>query len=321
LKLNRESAIGWIAGSITFFVMFSTAKMIMDDSKKSQTASEVKESQQGTMECGDPPIPGKVVFHSHLLEEISKEAVLRLKNLTEYSRYILFSFPAGESLKDVKNTAPAFGMFLSPGMEKEVRVPVGTYALTIFTAPTMRPWCGPKVGFLDSVPIIVRQVLIIGREETVILSLEDDGSESPYGGRIVLRSEPLPETRLVRTDEGKMLLRRAKDGLFWTYGAVEGMPSVFIVDTGASATVIPRSWALRWWGRYRCRGEETFRTLGGRVKGCRIRVKSLEVGPFRFVGAEVYVVDTEEFPVLGNDILHHLSIRTNGDTMEISSPS
>lgn len=95
---------------------------------------------------------------------------------------------------------------------------------------------------------------------------------------------------LSRAVQARGNYRRAPDGLFYVDAMANGVPVLFLVDTGANSIVLTASDALRAGVVLGDSNRELAATAGGMVPMNRGRLASLAAGPARREGVEVAVV-------------------------------
>lgn len=104
-----------------------------------------------------------------------------------------------------------------------------------------------------------------------------------------LRTELVPGTAMV-AGERAMAIRRAADGHFYMEARVNGVPVRFMVDTGASATILdPRDAERAGFSSRRLSFYERFRTANGTVSAAPITVSRLDFGPVAFSDVRMFV--------------------------------
>lgn len=104
-----------------------------------------------------------------------------------------------------------------------------------------------------------------------------------------------------RSGARSLAVRRADDGHFYIRAEVNGTPIRFLVDTGATTTVLgPRDAARVGMNVGGLAFTQSFRTANGMVRGAPVRLKTLAIGPltFRDVRASVNEVPRGA-PLLG----------------------
>jgi aspartyl protease family protein len=111
---------------------------------------------------------------------------------------------------------------------------------------------------------------------------------------------------------GVIELKRAPDGHFHWPGQLNGVDVVFMVDTGATSTAIPRALAEEL--KLREEGSVTSSTAGGVVNGTWSRADlALQGGP-RVERLRVTVLPRLDAPLLGMDVLSKMRF-TQSDGM------
>jgi aspartyl protease family protein len=97
-----------------------------------------------------------------------------------------------------------------------------------------------------------------------------------------IAGEIVPATT-IRTGPRSFAVRRADDGHFYIRAEINGTSIRFLVDTGASTTVLgPRDAARIGIDPARLSFTQLFRTANGLVRGAPVTLPSLTIGPVRF---------------------------------------
>lgn len=111
-------------------------------------------------------------------------------------------------------------------------------------------------------------------------------------------------------------LARAGDGHFHIDGAIQGTPTRFLIDTGASTVSISDDLAAR--AGVACQTPSTFRTANGLVDGCTARVNELDFGPFRVENVTVAVLpNLTSDALLGMNALRRVRLEQVGDKLRL----
>jgi aspartyl protease family protein len=122
----------------------------------------------------------------------------------------------------------------------------------------------------------------------------------------------------ISEDAGSMRFNAAADGHFYVRGQADGHGIDFLVDTGASTTVLSREDAEAAGIRVaELRFDRAVETANGRVRAALAVVESLEVAGKRFVREPVFVLDNaSRISVLGLSTLRKFrSYEITGDTL------
>jgi aspartyl protease family protein len=116
---------------------------------------------------------------------------------------------------------------------------------------------------------------------------------------------------------GAIELRRAPDGHFHWPGQLNGQDVVFMVDTGATSTAIPRQLADEL--KLRDEGSVMSSTAGGVVSGTWTRADlTLEGGP-RVERLRVTVLPRLDAPLLGMDVLSKMRFTQSDGVLRLQA--
>lgn len=123
------------------------------------------------------------------------------------------------------------------------------------------------------------------------------------------------------TNAGAYSVPRSGNGHFYIPGAVNNSPAVFLVDTGASMTVISNSLAVRA-GITQCTKREFMTAMGVDPDACVATVARLEFGTFYMLDTEVGISKnlTGE-ALLGMSALKNLRMIQIGDKLLLENPN
>ncbi len=118
--------------------------------------------------------------------------------------------------------------------------------------------------------------------------------------------------------EGVISVRRGDNGGYNLNGSANGVPVVFLLDTGASRTTISGRVAYQL-GVRSCDANILMATANGLVGSCRINLPRLTVDRFQFSNVDVNVaLSMEQDALLGNDLLTRFKIEQQGGVMVLS---
>jgi aspartyl protease family protein len=111
-------------------------------------------------------------------------------------------------------------------------------------------------------------------------------------------------------------VRKSADGHFYVSGFLNGFPTVFLVDTGASKTAVGISIARN--AGIRAGLTSQAQTANGLSSVASSSGNQINVGPFGFASADVIVTVNQSLPnmaLLGMDILKQFQLHQTQDTL------
>jgi len=107
------------------------------------------------------------------------------------------------------------------------------------------------------------------------------------------------------------IIPRASDGHFYIAGSVNGFPVVFMVDTGASISVLPAKFVRN--AGIRAGRMVYANTAAGQSRAGLSQGNVLLLGPYKPADVKVGVNDKLDTPLLGMDVLNRFQItQSNG---------
>ena len=122
-----------------------------------------------------------------------------------------------------------------------------------------------------------------------------------------------------RLDKGTYLVPRAADGHYYISGTVNGFPVVFLVDTGASYTVIPLQLAKN--AGIRAGKQVVAATANGEAALWLSTANIVGLGPFTVKNSIVAVAQRLQSPLLGVDLLNKFQVTYANGYMILRVPS
>ena len=126
------------------------------------------------------------------------------------------------------------------------------------------------------------------------------------------------EAARFQVNAGRILLQRGPDGHFHWRGEVNGVPTEFLVDTGATSTALPQALAEQ--AGLEREGTVQSQTAGGVVRGYRARADIALVGGVSAVRLPVTVLPDLAGPLLGMDLLGKLRFSQHDGVLSIEQP-
>lgn len=109
-------------------------------------------------------------------------------------------------------------------------------------------------------------------------------------------------------------------GQFFTSGEVNGNSMRFLVDTGASSVVLPRSFAVRAGVALGNAQSVGVSTANGRVRAGKVMLNTVRVGGVTANMVEAIVMEDAQLPValLGMSFLKRTTMKNEGDRLTLS---
>lgn len=117
-------------------------------------------------------------------------------------------------------------------------------------------------------------------------------------------------------ENGVLVIPQRGSGHYFVNGSVNGKAMTFVVDTGASSVVLPRSAAMMA-GVY-CRDKVLMQTVGGTASGCAGVAARLKFGPFLIRDVPVMIAPDLSQPLLGMNVLQQFRIEQENGEMRLS---
>lgn len=228
-------------------------------------------------------------------------------------------YPVVAYLTDLSSGARVMGMSITSGSAAQASVPVGRYGLFFFVGSS---WCNDQIGFEDGHRVNINGGLDIQSGKTSVLTLTPNGSEAPEKFHISLSqrlpqvaepAQPAPEVR----GQGFLDISQRPDGHYYIAGFVNGMPLVFLLDTGATLTSLSRDMASKA-GISSCTAR-TFNTANGSVEGCVAKVPEFSFGNFVMRDFEVAIMpNMTNDALLGMNVLRLFQMEQQNGVMRIA---
>jgi clan AA aspartic protease (TIGR02281 family) len=228
-------------------------------------------------------------------------------------------YPVVAYLTDLGTGQRILGVSVPAGKTAQTSVPVGHYGLYFFAGSV---WCNDQIGFEDGSKVNIQGGVDVQSGRTSVLSLSPSAPTGPEKFRISM-SQRLPEApRPVQPapevgGQGFVDLAQRPDGHYYASGNVNGMPMVFMLDTGATLTSLSQEMASKS-GISSC-AARTFNTANGTVQGCVAKAPKIQIGSFILRDFEVAIMpNLPGGALLGMNVLRLFRLEQQGGVMRIS---
>jgi aspartyl protease family protein len=135
-----------------------------------------------------------------------------------------------------------------------------------------------------------------------------------YFGMDALVKPRVANVTIATDNGGEIVIPRSRNGHYYVAGAINGQPTTFMVDTGASTIAIDPSVARA--AKLPKGLPATFNTASGQAQSEFVTNQSVSVGGFQFGDLRIAVIDgVGEYGLLGQNVLRHLEVIQSGDQM------
>ena len=210
---------------------------------------------------------------------------------------------------------PLHSVLVRAGNSVTVTVPSGAYELMFSTGSI---WCSLDVGFRDGQVIKLDKGFELKPQMPVELSLQSTGAKAAdfqvFAGRPPEPGVEPPAAQSVSA--GVVELRQNPDGHFYIEGSINGAPLRFLVDTGASITMLTKAAAAHV-DLSECRAGKSS-TANGVVDVCVGTIPEMRIGPYIVNNSLAAANPNGETNLLGMNVLGQFQISTENGVMRLS---
>lgn len=306
-----KHVFAWVLVAILFWAMFH---YLMPLNQGSLQPAESNFSPLHVLQNCEPSPPHGAV-HLYQPATMRRSDVLysgiEIRNNYDYPMVIL--------LTDVSNDRRLLAASVVSGNLMQLSVPVGQYGMQILVGTE---WCNLEKGFSDGATISVADGITVNSGATTYMQFDGE-SLRPIRLALAYRvvapdhlqsKEPLLEI----IDSGKLELRQAQNGHYFSSGSINGAAVTFIIDTGATVVSISSAIAARA-NIQKCISRKVS-TANGTVDACLASAEELTFGSFRFTAIDVLVMpDMPVDALLGMNVLRNFRIEQADKTMRITA--
>ncbi|MEI2769152.1 MAG: retropepsin-like aspartic protease [Nitrosomonas sp.] len=221
-------------------------------------------------------------------------------------------------LFDQTSTKRLLALSIATGHSNQAAVPVGQYGMQVLLGTS---WCNLETGFSDGVTVTVEGGISVNAGATTSMQFSGSGIR-PVQLELAYNALPIDLQNLEQPLEvmgiGKLDLQQTREGHYFSSGAVNGVPVVFLIDTGATTVAISKQIASRV-GIQKCIPQQ-MATANGIVNACKTIVPEITFGEFRLTNVEVMVMpNLPGNPLLGMNVLRNFHIEQIDQIMRISA--
>ncbi|GKS70078.1 clan AA aspartic protease, TIGR02281 family [Nitrosomonas sp. PY1] len=300
----------WVFIGLVFLVIFQRYQSLLE--LNSQTAQYADSKKLIPQACGLLPPNGATYLFDPLA--INRTDVLysglRIENKHDH--------PMVAILFDSANAKKLLALSIATGNSSQIAVPVGQYGMQVLLGSS---WCNLETGFSDGATVTVEGGISVNADATTSMQFSGSGIRPV---RLDLAYNMLPidlqhlEQPLEVIGNGKLDLQQTRDGHYFSSGTVNGVPVVFMIDTGATVVSVSAEIASRA-GIQKCTNQK-MTTANGIVSACKAIVPEVTFGEFRLTNVEVMVMpNLPGNPLLGMNVLRNFHLEQVDRTMRIST--
>lgn len=113
-----------------------------------------------------------------------------------------------------------------------------------------------------------------------------------------------------------LILRQQYNGHYFVDAAINNVPLVFAIDTGASLVTLPERVASS--AGIKCEAVTFMETVNGRAKACTCVIAMLKLGDFSMTDVKCVIAPNLSQALLGNNVLSRFKIRQHNGEMRIT---
>jgi len=214
-----------------------------------------------------------------------------------------------------KSIKPLYAVFLKAKQKAALEVASGRYEL-LFIAGTQ--WCNAKSGYADGQMVKLDHTFSVQAGNPMQLSLQSRGSGA-LDFQVFMQdvSSGNADTPVMQIESNGVLeLRVQPDGHYYADSTVDGVPIRFVIDTGATVTMLGKP-AM---GKVQLNNCTMARvnTANGIIDACFGTVRELRIGPHVIYNATVSLNPNSETHLLGMSVLGKFKLSSANGVMRIS---
>jgi aspartyl protease family protein len=129
-------------------------------------------------------------------------------------------------------------------------------------------------------------------------------------------SAPPPVARMLQDGRREIVIPASRNGHYYIEGAVNGVPILFMVDTGATYVSVDAAFAAR--ARLPEGVPGYFNTANGSVEGRVVKGQTVKADTFEVTGLSIAVMPARgEDGLLGQNFLRQFEVSQAGGTMRL----
>ncbi len=214
-----------------------------------------------------------------------------------------------------KSIKPIYAVFLKAKQKAALEVASGNYEL-LFVAGTQ--WCNAKSGYSDGQMVKLDHTFSVVADNPMQLSLQSKGNGA-LDFQVFLQDAAAGNAEapaMQIESNGVLELRVQADGHYYADSTVDGVPIRFVIDTGATVTMLGKP-AMGKVQISNCSMAKV-NTANGIIDACFGTVRELRIGPHVIYNATVSLNPNSETNLLGMSVLGKFKLNSANGVMRIS---
>lgn len=257
----------------------------------------------------DPAMPASGAFKSFPDQpgNSSGRTDVGISNGHSHDMAVFFTAPG--------SAKPLHSVLLRAGNSVTVTVPSGAYELMFSTGSV---WCSLELGFSDGQVTKLDKGIKLQPQMPVALSLQSTGAKAA-DFQVFARRQPEPDAEppaAQSVSAGVVELQQNADGHYYIEGSINGAPLRFLIDTGASISMLTKEAAAQV-DLSACRAGKSS-TANGVVDVCVGVIPEMRIGPYIVSNSLAAANPNAEVNLLGMNVLGQFRISTENGVMRLS---
>lgn len=298
----------WIFIALIFFTIFDRYQP-RQQMQAVENQSTVKNIPRNCVSL--PPSGSSYIFDPAMNRTDVLYSGLKIENNHDHPMVVI--------LTDPTSSKRLSALSIAPSNTTQVTLPIGQYGMYVLLGST---WCNVETGFSDGANVTVTGGISVKIGSTIFMQFSGSGINPVQLALAYSMSKPAGSQNEIQPSEiigvGRIDLRQTRDGHYFSSGTVNGIPVVFMIDTGATTVSISTEIASRA-GIQKCTPQQTA-TANGKVNACKAIVPEVAFGKFRLHNVEVMVMpNMPANALLGMNVLRNFHIEQIDQIMRISS--
>lgn len=300
-----------IAFVAVLYLYIESQKILPRSATESTKEHEQNIQVTNQAECDDEPPQDKsyYILDNSIIGR-SDIPYSKLKISNEYGYHVVMEISSADKM------TPYAMVSVHPNSRASISLPLGYYGLEIKAGSV---WCNREIGFSDGEVINVSDQLAVPNEIPQEITIASKGP-ALRDIHLALNNDSRSFKNQVTANQidsyGFTEVIQANNGNYYVNGSINRYQTVFLIDTGASFTSIPKDLASTV-GVQNCKSHP-FNTANGKVIGCIGVIPELFFGNFRVTNVEVAVMPNLSDSLLGMNVLSSLKMQSTGGLMKLS---